>query len=80
MLQDEQWQAGSKFRKFTGCEILQITKFSQSCKIPAVLHFHAFSTLLSFWFLICNVEFDSNSSCLDRLNNFGINSLQKLQN
>ena len=30
--------------------------------------------------LICNVEFDSNSSCLDRLDNIGINSLQKLQN
>ena len=30
--------------------------------------------------LIFNVEFDSNSSCLDRLNNFGIKSLQKLQN
>ena len=28
--------------------------------------------------LICNAEFDSNSSCLDRLNNFDINSLQKL--
>ena len=31
-------------------------------------------------FLICNAEFDSNSTCLDRLDNFGINSLQKLQN
>ena len=30
--------------------------------------------------LIWNVEFDSNSSCVDRLNNLGINSLQKLQN
>ena len=30
--------------------------------------------------LIFNVEFDLNSSCLDRLNNFGIKSLQKLQN
>ena len=43
-------------------------------------NFLVFSALLSFWSLICNVEFDSNSSCLDRLNNFGINSLQKLQN
>ena len=36
---------------------------------------------LGFWgvtFMICNVEFDSNYSCLDRLNNFGINCLQKL--
>ena len=49
-------------------------------KIPVVLHFVAFSALLSFWSLICNVEFDSNSSCLDRLNNSGIISLQKLQN
>ena len=30
--------------------------------------------------LICNIEFDSNSSCLDRLDNLGINSLQKIQN
>ena len=48
--------------------------------IPAVLHFSSHFALLSFWFLICNAEFDSNSSCLDRLNNFGIISLQKLQN
>ena len=39
-----------------------------------------FSALLSFWSLICNVEFDSISLCLDRLNNFSINSFQKLQN
>ena len=45
-----------------------------------VLHFVAFSTLLSFCSLIYNAEFDSNSSCLDLLNNFGINSFQKLQN
>ena len=44
-------------------------------KIPILLHFVAFSALLSFWSLICNAECDSNSSCLDRLNNFGINSL-----
>ena len=53
-------------------------QFRHLAKIPVVLHFVAFSALLSFWSLICNVEFDSNSSCLDRLNNFGINSLQKL--
>ena len=46
----------------------------------AVLHFSSLFALLSLWDLICNVEFDSNSSCLDRLNNFGINNLQKLQN
>ena len=28
--------------------------------------------------MISNVQFDSNSSCLDRLNNLGINILQKL--
>ena len=43
-------------------------------------NFLVFSALLSFWSLTCNAEFDSNSSCLDRLNNFGTNSLQKLQN
>ena len=48
--------------------------------IPAMLHFSSFSTLLPFSSLICNVEFDSNSSCLDRLNNFFMISSQKLQN
>ena len=38
----------------------------------------AFSALLSFLFLICNHEFYSNSMCLDPLNKFDINSLQKL--
>ena len=42
--------------------------------------FFVFSSLLSFWSLICNAEFDPNSSCLDRLNNFGMISSQKLQN
>ena len=46
----------------------------------AMLHFFAFSALLSFWTLICNADFDSNSSCLDILSNFGIDNLQKLQN
>ena len=55
-------------------------QISQPCKIFIEVLFLLFSGLLSLWFLICNVEFDSNSSCLDRLNNFGINSLQKLQN
>ena len=35
-------------------------------------HFLLFSAILSSWFLIYNAEFDLNSSCLDRLNNFGI--------
>ena len=55
-------------------------QFRHLAKILVVLHFVAFSALLSFWSLICNAEFDSNSSCLDRLNNSGIISLQKLQN
>ena len=45
-----------------------------------MLHFSSLFALLSFWDLICNNEFDSNSLCLDRLNNFGIISSQKLQN
>ena len=49
-------------------------------QFPCSSTFLAFFALLSFWYLICNAEFDSNSSCLDRLNNFGIDSLQKLQN
>ena len=40
--------------------------------------FSSLFALLSFWDLICNNEFDSNSSFLDRLNNFGIISSQKL--
>ena len=72
--------SGCKMNSGSRKEISQVVKFSQSCKIPIVLHFHAFFTLLSFWFLICNVELDSSYSCLDRLNNFGINILQKLQN
>ena len=67
-------------RKLAGCEILQAAKISQSCKFFAMLHFLLFSAPLSFWFLICNDDFDSNSLCLDRPNYFGINSLQKLQN
>ena len=59
---------------------MQAEAISQTCKIFAVLHFIAFSALLSFWSLICNAEFDLNYSCLDRLNNFGRNRLQKLQN
>ena len=56
-------------RKFPGCS-----------NFPCSSTFLAFSALLSFWYLICNAEFDSNSSCLDRLNNFGTISSQKLQN
>ena len=44
----------------------------------AMLHFSSLFALLSLWDLICNDEFDSNSSCLDRLNNFSIISSQKL--
>ena len=49
-------------------------------QFPCSSTFLAFFAPLSFWYLICNAEFDSHSSCLDRLNNFGIDSLQKLQN
>ena len=48
--------------------------------ISAVVHCSSLFALLSFYDLICNAEFDSNFSCLDRLNNFGIASSQKLQN
>ena len=49
-------------------------------QFPYSFTFLAFSAFLSFWYLICNVEFDLNSSCLDRLNNIGMISSQKLQN
>ena len=42
--------------------------------------FLLFYAPLSSWSLIYDVEFDSNSSCLDQLNNFGMISSQKLQN
>ena len=42
--------------------------------------FSSHFALLSFSSLICNVEFELNSLCLDRLNNIGIISSQKLQN
>ena len=37
---------------------------SRKC-IPAVLHFSSLFALLSFLDLICNVEFNSGSSCLN---------------
>ena len=49
-------------------------------RISCSSKFYSLSDLLSFLSLICNAEFDSNSSCLDRLNNFGTVSSQKLQN
>ena len=76
--QHEQWRRkefshhGAKFShcgdKFSHC----VAKFS-----PSSFSASAPSFLL---ILICNVEFDSNSSCLNRFNKFGINSFQKLQN
>ena len=57
--------------------------------VPCILHptfcilqlaIFLFSSLLSSWSLIYDVEFDSNSSCLDLLNNVGMISSQKLQN
>ena len=55
--------------------------------VPPWLLFHCscfilllISALLSSWSLNCDVEFDSNSSCLGRLNNVGMISSQKLQN
>ena len=55
-------------------------KFPRCSNFPCSSTFLAFSALLTFWYLICNAEFDLNSSCLDRLNNFGTISSQKLQN
>ena len=59
---------------------MRVGTISQRAKFLAAPIFLHFSALLSFWSLICNAEFDSNSSCLDRLNNFGLIILQKLQN
>ena len=63
---------------FTGCEFRRLRNF---CSLPnCSFNFLALFALLSFWSLIYNVEFDSNFSCLDRLNNFGMASSQKLEN
>ena len=58
--------------------------FSHCAKIshPSA-KFSIFQLFLLFFpsgFFIYNAEFDSNSMCLDRLDKFGINNLQKLQN
>ena len=55
-------------------------KFPRCSNFPCSSTFLAFSAFLSLWYLICNAEFDSNSSFLDRLNNSGTISSQKLQN
>ena len=57
--------SGKQEENFATYEILQVAKISQPCKIFTMVLFLLFSALLSFWFLICNVEFDSKSSCLD---------------
>ena len=48
--------------------------------IPEVLHFSLLFALLSLWDLMCNDEFNSGSSCLNRLDNFGLIILKMLQN
>ena len=61
-------EVGKAFRRMRNfCNPAKFLRFS---------NFLVFSALLPFWFLICNAEFDSNSSWLDRLNNFDINNLQ----
>ena len=69
---DEQWHREGNFAPW--CEI-----FALWCEILCFSSFYA-SAPFFLIILICNVEFDSNSSWLDRFNKFGINSLQKLQN
>ena len=59
-------------QKFTGYENFAAQLFASFLLL-------VFASLL-FWFLTYGSEFDSNSSCLDRFNNFSIISLKKLQN
>ena len=66
-------------------EITQRSEISNTVPLAIVptapfFLFLLFSALLSSWSLIYDVEFDSNSSCLDRLNNVGMISSQKQQN
>ena len=58
----------------------RLRNFSNPVKFLQCSNFLIFFSLIFFWPLICNAKFDWNSLCLDRLNNFGINNLQKLQN
>ena len=65
----EQWLLNEQCSQDAQC-----LQEKHSCNAP-------FSSIFCYsflWSLICNAEFDSNSSCLDRLNNFGIISSQKL--
>ena len=55
-------------------------KRKQVAKIPTVTQFLLFSAPFSFWLLTCSSEFGLDFLCLSRLNDFGIVSLQKLQN
>ena len=71
---------GSRLQNFVTYEILQVAKFSQPCKIPAVTQFLIYSAQFSFWFLTYSSKFGLDSLCLSRLNDFGIVSLPKLQN
>ena len=64
-------------RNFATCEILQVAKFLQPYKIYVRDHFLLFSALFSFCLLTCSSDFGLDSSCLSRLNDFGIFSLQK---
>ena len=66
-------------------EITQRSEISSTVPLATVptapcFLFLLFFALLSSWSLIYDVEFDSKSSCLDRLNNVGMISSQKLQN
>ena len=95
LLQGIKWEETKNCnKKAKGAGSQQCRMNKQCCRMNSVVQrqfrnrtkfllcsiFFVFSTLLSFWSLIYNAKFDSNSLCLYRLNNFGINSLQKLQN
>ena len=68
--QDEQWHREGNFAP------VRNFRFMVRNSLLVFFHVSAPSFLL---ILICNVEFDSNSSWFDRFNKFGINSLQKLK-
>ena len=69
-----------KFRYAIEKFIVPLCYILRLLSIAPCFIFLLFSSLLSSWSLIYDVEFDSNSSCLDRLNNVGMISSQKLQN
>ena len=75
-IQQGRMDSGKSCKQWHRAKFRRLRKFRNLAKFLLCSISFVFSALLSFWSLIYNAEFDSNSLCLDRLNNFSINSLQ----